>query len=71
MEWLFGKSFNPQTDVGDLSGKTILVTGGTEQIGFSYYRSRCQDYGQHLDELLRPNWLFLCQGSAFNRWIYG
>lgn len=26
---LFGKSFDPEKDVPDLSGKVILVTGGT------------------------------------------
>jgi hypothetical protein len=25
-----GKSFEPETDIPDLSGKVILVTGGTE-----------------------------------------
>lgn len=29
MEWLFGKNFDPDKDIGDLSGKTVLVTGGT------------------------------------------
>lgn len=28
---LVGYSFNPQRDIGDLSGKVILVTGGTYQ----------------------------------------
>jgi len=29
-EWLFGsaKAFNADRDIGDLSGKVILVTGG-------------------------------------------
>lgn len=26
-----GKRFNPEKDIGDLSGKVILVTGGTSQ----------------------------------------
>ena len=28
MGTLFSKEFNPETDVGDLSGKVIIVTGG-------------------------------------------
>lgn len=28
LEWLMGKSFNPEKDIPSLSGKVILVTGG-------------------------------------------
>ena len=31
---LFSQSFNPETDVGDLKGKVILITGG-KYVGFS------------------------------------
>jgi NAD(P)-dependent dehydrogenase (short-subunit alcohol dehydrogenase family) len=29
LEWLFGKSFDPEKDIASLEGKVILVTGGT------------------------------------------
>ncbi|KAF2227219.1 oxidoreductase [Elsinoe ampelina] len=32
-EWLFGKSFNPDQDIPDLSGKVIIVTGGNSGLG--------------------------------------
>lgn len=28
LEWLMGRSFNPEKDIPSLSGKVILVTGG-------------------------------------------
>ncbi|USW48233.1 Putative short-chain dehydrogenase/reductase SDR, NAD(P)-binding domain superfamily [Septoria linicola] len=33
LEWLFGKSFNPDKDIPDLSGKVILITGGNTGLG--------------------------------------
>ena len=27
-EWFFGKSFDPEKNIPDLSGKVILITGG-------------------------------------------
>ncbi|KAF2210909.1 hypothetical protein CERZMDRAFT_69134 [Cercospora zeae-maydis SCOH1-5] len=33
LEWLFGKSFEPEKDIPDLSGKVILVTGGNTGLG--------------------------------------
>jgi len=32
-QWLFGKSWDPETDIPDLSGKVILVTGGNTGLG--------------------------------------
>ena len=31
-----GKKFNPDTDISDLTGKTILVTGGIYSIKSEY-----------------------------------
>ncbi|KAK5128698.1 hypothetical protein LTR85_000031 [Meristemomyces frigidus] len=33
LEWLMGKSFNPEKDIPSLSGKVILVTGGNTGLG--------------------------------------
>ncbi|KAM3415576.1 Retinol dehydrogenase 12 [Cercospora zeina] len=33
LEWLFGKSFDPEKDICDLSGKVILITGGNTGLG--------------------------------------
>ncbi|KAK5132226.1 hypothetical protein LTR08_009286 [Meristemomyces frigidus] len=33
LEWIMGKSFNPEKDIPSLSGKVILVTGGNTGLG--------------------------------------
>jgi FlaA1/EpsC-like NDP-sugar epimerase len=32
-EWLFGKSFNPETDIASLENRVVLVTGGNAGLG--------------------------------------
>lgn len=41
MGTLFSKEFNPETDVGDLSGKVIIVTGGKWVFRFFFLSSLC------------------------------
>ena len=38
LEWLFGKSFNPDSDIPSLDGKVILVTGGMVNMSSAEYR---------------------------------
>lgn len=45
LEWLLGKSFDPEKDIPSLDGKVILVTGGTCKLNDPAYATLMSSTG--------------------------